>query len=396
MGCVSRGLCEYETPRIVKIHSCKVSVANRLLQLLIVAYVIGWVFVLQRGYQDTDEVLSSVTTKVKGAALADGAVFDAADYVVPPQEPNSFFVMTNFVLTANQTQGTCPQSPAVSPCRTDADCAKGIIDSEGEGLMTGSCVPAAVAAAGAAAAAASSSSSRVKSCEVRAWCPLEKRAPAPSPALLTGAENFTVLIKNSVQFTKFGFFKRNIASGTNVSALRSCRYDPRHEPHCPVFRLGDVVTGAGEQFQQLALEGGVVGIMVEWNCDLDLSWERCRPSYSFQRLDSRRSNETIAPGYNFRFSRYFRDANGTESRALIKAYGIRFVVQVYGQGRKFNIIPTLMNVGSGIALLGVATVVCDVLVLYVFERRHLYREKKFKDAGDDDDDGGEGDRTPMM
>nr|XP_032800969.1 P2X purinoceptor 4-like [Petromyzon marinus] len=357
MGCVSRGLCEYETPRIVKIHSCKVSLANRLIQLLIVAYVVGWVFVVQRGYQDSEEVLSSVTTKVKGAALADSAVFDAADYVVPPQEPNSFFVMTNFVLTPNQTQGTCPQVR----------------------LLTGSCVRAGGAAS--------------KSCEVRAWCPLEHSDHVPSPALLQGAENFTVLIKNSVQFPKFSFFKRNIASGTNGSALRSCRYDARRDPHCPIFRLGDVVAGAGENFQQIALEGGVVGIMVEWNCDLDLSWERCRPSYSFQRLDARHSNETIAPGYNFRFSRYFLNANGTESRALIKAYGVRFVVQVYGQGRKFNIIPTLMNVGSGIALLGVATVVCDVLVLYVFKRRHFYREKKFKDACDED--GVEGDRTPM-
>lgn len=52
-----------------------------------------------------------------------------------------------------------------------------------------------------------------------------------------------------------------------------------------------------------------------------------------------------------------RHANYHEEnrRTLVKAYGIRFVVEVRGQGGKFNILPTLLNIGSGLALLGVVT-----------------------------------------
>lgn len=46
--------------------------------------------VLKKGYQDTDTVLSSVTTKVKGIALTNTSelgerIWDVADYIIPPQ-----------------------------------------------------------------------------------------------------------------------------------------------------------------------------------------------------------------------------------------------------------------------------------------------------------------------
>lgn len=49
-----------------------------------------YVCVLKKGYQDTDTVLSSVTTKVKGIALTNTTelgerVWDVADYIIPPQ-----------------------------------------------------------------------------------------------------------------------------------------------------------------------------------------------------------------------------------------------------------------------------------------------------------------------
>ena len=36
-------------------------------------------------------------------------VWDEAEYVVPPSENNAFFIMTNAVITPNQTRGTCPE-----------------------------------------------------------------------------------------------------------------------------------------------------------------------------------------------------------------------------------------------------------------------------------------------
>lgn len=53
-------------------------------------FVYRYVCVLKKGYQDTDTVLSSVTTKVKGIALTNTTelgerIWDVADYIIPPQ-----------------------------------------------------------------------------------------------------------------------------------------------------------------------------------------------------------------------------------------------------------------------------------------------------------------------
>uniref|UniRef100_A0A2K6R6E1 Purinergic receptor P2X 4 n=1 Tax=Rhinopithecus roxellana TaxID=61622 RepID=A0A2K6R6E1_RHIRO len=124
-------LFEYDTPRIVLIRSRKVGLMNRAVQLLILAYVIGWVFVWEKGYQETDSVVSSVTTKVKGVAVTNTSklgfrIWDVADYVIPAQEENSLFVMTNMILTMNQTQDLCPEIPdETTVCKSDANCTAG-------------------------------------------------------------------------------------------------------------------------------------------------------------------------------------------------------------------------------------------------------------------------------
>ena len=40
------------------------------------------------------------------------------------QENGAFFVMTNMIITPDQTQGTCPEDPALSgvKCTKDSDC----------------------------------------------------------------------------------------------------------------------------------------------------------------------------------------------------------------------------------------------------------------------------------
>lgn len=60
---------------------------------------------------------------------------------------------------------------------------------------------------------------------------------------------------------------------------------------------------------------------------------------------------------HFRYSRNFKDANGTEFRTLYKAYGIKFVISVSGQARKFAPVPFLTNVGSGLALLSIVSLI---------------------------------------
>ncbi|XP_077015920.1 P2X purinoceptor 4 [Tamandua tetradactyla] len=368
-GPLAAFLFEYNTPRIVLIRSRKVGLMSRAVQLLILAYVIGWVFVWKKGYQEIDSVVSSVTTKAKGVATINSSstgfqIWDAADYVIPVQEENSLFIMTNMIITKNQSQGICPEVPdRATVCESDTDCTPGSVSTHSNGVATGKCVWY---------------NRTVKTCQVAAWCPVEHDLNVPNPAVLRAAENFTILVKNNILYPKFNFSKRNILATINSTYLKSCIHDPKTDPLCPIFRVGKIVAGAGHSFADMAVTGGVMGIQVNWDCNLDRAAARCLPKYSFRRLDTPDVDHNVAPGYNFRFAKYYNDLSGSEYRTLVKAYGIRFDIIVFGKAGKFGIIPTLINIGSGLALLGVATVLCDIIVLHCLKKRYYYQEKKYK------------------
>jgi len=176
-----------------------------------------------------------------------------------------------------------------------------------------------------------------------------------------------VLIKNSIEFPLFNIKRRNILNSSNSSYLETCHYDPVNDPSCPIFKLETIVKEAGENYNQIGVQGGVMAIIINWNCDMDFNPELyCNPTYRFRRLDDPFAK--IAKGWNFRFAKFFGDNN----RTLYKAYGIRFVVLVEGSGGKFNIVPLMLNVGSGLALLGLSTVLCDILVLYFHKKKTLF------------------------
>uniref|UniRef100_A0A671QL45 P2X purinoceptor 4-like n=1 Tax=Sinocyclocheilus anshuiensis TaxID=1608454 RepID=A0A671QL45_9TELE len=176
----------------------------------------------------------------------------------------------------------------------------------------------------------------VKTCEVLSWCPLEKIVEPPNPPLLADAENFTVLIKNNIH----GWEKKNIL--INSSYLTQCVFSRKTDPDCPIFRLKDIVEKAEEDFQTMAVH-------IWWDCNLDMPQSWRVPRYTFRRLDNKDPENNVGPWYNFRFAKYYKDIDGTETKTLIKVYGIRFDVLVFGQAGKFNIIPTLLNISADCA-----------------------------------------------
>ncbi|XP_055957799.1 P2X purinoceptor 4 isoform X2 [Patella vulgata] len=363
---------EYDTPRIVHIRSKKVGIINRFLQLAIISYVIGFAIIYKKGYQDFDDVNSAVTTKLKGVALTNltdegingTRVWDVADYVIPPQENNAFFVMTNVIVTPGQQQTTCLESPSVPDglCSTKKPCEPDTPVVNGNGVKTGNCkqLP---------------TNSSVEVCEIYAWCPVEKD-DKPSKPVLLASQNFTVFIKNNIEFGKFGVKRRNLLEDATDAYLRTCNYNSENKS-CPIFQLKTIVEMAGQDYEIMALQGGVIQILIQWNCNLDLSVEDCVPEYQFRRLDS--NDYTLAKGFNFRYAEpYFED--GVKKRTLIKAYGIRFIVTVEGKAGKFNFVPLFLNIGSGLALLSIATIVCDIVVLYFLKARKFFKEKKYLDV----------------
>ncbi|XP_066871143.1 P2X purinoceptor 7 isoform X2 [Kogia breviceps] len=305
-------------------------------------------------YQWKEPVISSVHAKVKGMAevkkeiTENGLkkvvwnVFDTADYTVPLQG-NSFFVMTNFLKMEGQEQGLCPEYPTRwTLCSSDQGCKKGRMGPKSKGIQTGRCIEY---------------KGKQKTCEVSAWCPIEEVEKAPEPALLGSAENFTVLIKNNIDFPSHNYTTRNILPDLNVT----CTFHKTQNPQCPIFRLGDIFQETGDNFSEVAVQGGIMGIEIYWDCNLDSWFHHCRPKYSFRRLDDKTAKESLYPGYNFRYARYYKE-NNIEKRTLIKAFGIRFDILVFGTGGKFDIIQLIVYIGSNLSYFGLATVFIDFLI----------------------------------
>ncbi|XP_063341714.1 P2X purinoceptor 1 isoform X4 [Pelmatolapia mariae] len=321
----------------------------------------GWVFIYEKGYQSTDTAVSSVFTKMKGVGYTNDSggerVWDVADYVFPSQGDSSFVVMTNYIMTEGQSMGTCPELPGKHNCNTDADCEGGSFKRTGNGEMTGVCV------------------NRTKTCEVLAWCPVEDDRDVPDPPLLLSAENYTLFIKNSVTFPAFGVSRSNLVEDIDSNYISSCLYHPDNAPLCPIFKLGDIIKLSGLNFQTVAKVGGAIGIVVDWTCNFDVHVKHCKPEYTFHGLYG--SKEGASVGYNFRFARHYME-DKIQKRTLLKVFGIRFDIIVQSLARKFDIIPTLTAIGSGVGIFGVATVVCDLVLLYLLPKREFYKNMKFK------------------
>ena len=93
---------------------------------------------------------------------------------------------------------------------------------------------------------------------------------------MAGFENYTVFVKNSITFPRFGeqYLRKNMPElrpGGKITAGSICLYQRGDPPGklCNIFRLGDIVRYAGGNISRLAVKGGVIGIDITWNCDLD-------------------------------------------------------------------------------------------------------------------------------
>uniref|UniRef100_A0A6J0DYQ0 P2X purinoceptor n=1 Tax=Peromyscus maniculatus bairdii TaxID=230844 RepID=A0A6J0DYQ0_PERMB len=372
-GCWS-AFWDYETPKVIVVRNRRLGFVHRMVQLLILLYFVWvasragtalsrrYVFIVQKSYQDSETgPESSIITKVKGITISEHKVWDVEEYVKPPEGGSVVSIITRIEVTPSQTLGTCPESKKVhsSTCHSDDDCIAGQLDMQGNGIRTGHCVPY--------------YHGDSKTCEVSAWCPVED-GTSDNHFLGKMAPNFTILIKNNIHYPKFKFSKGNIAS-QKIDYLKHCTFDQDSDPYCPIFKLGFIVEQAGENFTELAHKGGVIGVIINWDCDLDLPESECNPKYSFRRLDPK--YDPASSGYNFRFAKYYKINGTTTSRTLIKAYGIRIDVIVHGQAGKFSLIPTIINLATALTSIGVGSFLCDWILLTFMNKNKLYSHKKF-------------------
>lgn len=121
-------------------------------------------------------------------------------------------------------------------------------------------------------------------------------------------------------------------------------------------------------YSTLALKGGVISIDIKWDCNLDWDFENfCLPKYNFVILDN--------TGWNFRHGKYHEE----NRRTLVKAYGLKFLLNVSGNAGKFDLTKTVIILVTGLGLMGLANILCDFVLLNCSnEFRKQVMEKKYE------------------
>ncbi|CAF1268743.1 unnamed protein product [Adineta ricciae] len=367
-------ITEYETQKIVTIHSYTITALLRFIQIILLFYSFGYLLIYKKGYQYQDtSIISSVTLKVKGIGYVnkgpnDSYVFDGTDYIIPPSENNAIFIMTNFIET-EQSRSTCVESPAVplAFCKKDSDCQKKPDRSDMNGRWTGRC------SAVSKLSENKTTNSTQRLCEIQGWCPVED--DRQKPTIIQDIPNFTIFLKNFMEFPTFNVKHKNI--GEN---LKSCVYDPLTHPDCPIFRLSYILNEAEKNVTErelMLLYGAVIRVKLDWDCNLDRNIKSCKPVYSFARLDTPFHEETFSVGFNFRFASHWKYKRSYR-RSLRKAYGLRFIISVSGKAGKFDFITLTLNTGSLVGIFGLASFVCDYILLNLSKKAAVYREQVFQ------------------
>ncbi|CAF1542862.1 unnamed protein product [Didymodactylos carnosus] len=360
-------------PKIVTIHNWTIALTCRVVQALILAYTILWVMWLQKGYQAIDTaIISSVTIKVKGIGVSynkpnEPITVDSADYIIPPQENNALFIMTNSIKT-DQQRKKCGEGFDIreAACTNHSYCLAKMkqLSAKANGRWTGICRKD------------TNSSSLIGRCEIEGWCPVEDDSVKTKP--VTDSLNYTIFVKNFIEFPKFNTARTNI--GFDANYLKNCIFHPKKEPHCPIFRVSDLlklVENDDDERSKMLASGGVIRIKIDWNCNLDKPLNECRPEYTFGRLDSPYKVEKFSFGFNFRFASHWKYSNRS-FRTLTKAFGLRFIITVTGKAGRLNFLTLTLNIGSMIGVLGLATVICDIVALNFGKKGSVYRQQKFQ------------------
>lgn len=364
--------CYYESVQTKKFENKFAAIIYRITQLCIIFYLICYSFLHSKCYQKIETGLSTTSVKLKGISYVDifnsskvelnRIIFDQPEYDIGFQE-SSFSILTNYIQTTHQQMGKCVDIDDTSNiyCWKNEDCT--VNEFTNNGIKTGNCVPC-------------DHTIDKFCCEIFGWCPLENDKILQSEMnKLHGIENFTVFIKNQVEFPEFNFIGRNIPVFFDKDMLKYCRYNSTDSIHknCPIFKISTILDLLKLDLQTISYIGGSIAVKIKWDCDFDVDYDRCMPTYSFKYLDEIATN--VAPGLNFRFSRHFKNHNNESFRDLYKAFILKFLIITEAKAGKFDLIIFLSNLGSGIGLFGLASLIGDLFLSISLKKIKLFFNK---------------------
>ena len=380
-----RSLLVHRTNRVVDVYHVGLGLTYYVLMLSLLFYVVYVQIYLGGGYQFCEEAVGTVTAKVKGSTVGpNGHVWDSPLLVKPGTEPNALFISTAIHLTVAQVEGDCVGVSVNSKCTVGEEDNACIIGTE---LDNGRVTKKGCYSAQGKKLTKIGDTGH---CMLRAWCPLESSSNNDELAIndLEGVENFRVLVRAGAKFPSNGaqvnnlngsrvtpgfnqFTVKDILNRTSRAILSSDDEDSKDSSEVEVKSDSPIT------LKEIAMTGCVILFSVHWNCDLD-SVSSCVPEYAFQRLDR---PDSFWPGFEYKYTNLRNEivdkkalTDGADDvaeakkimvRDLYSVKGIRILFQTTGVGCQFHFQTLSVNIGAGLAILAVASIITDMILMYL-------------------------------
>jgi hypothetical protein len=307
--------CAYKTFKVVRIRDFKLGLSYWAIVSVVVLYVVVFAFSIEGKHQLQEPGVGTVLTKVIGKAYAGDKVFDPSDLRFPVIEPSGAFLLTRRV-AVTQTRGKCVDWDAPKQCPCD--------EAAGETCTNGYC-------------------------EVATWCPSlgDKNAHDP-PAeakvdVVQGIDRIILKIMSGIAFPGIG--NRFFVTGGSPGASNQFKNISVGD----LLSLSDPPLSLDNRLQEY---GAFVGVSFFWNCDVSGD---CEPTVVIKHLDS-------GQGFVQKRAHYSRK-NGVETREALYMNGLRILIDSSGIGRQSSLVLAIIQIGSAIALIRVAAIVADFLML---------------------------------
>jgi len=320
-------ICAYKTYKVVRIRDRQLGFCYWGIVSCVILYVVVFGFSIGGKHQQQEPGVGTVLTKVFGKAYSGDKVFDPSDLRFPVIEPSGAFLLTRKI-SVTQKKGKCIDwdAPKRCPCDDGETCAGDF-------------------------------------CEVPAiWCPslgdknVDKPPPEASVDKLEGIDKLVLKIMSGIAFPGIG--NRFFVTGGSPGASNQFKNITVED----LLKLAD----PPQKLEKLT-DGALIGVSFFWDCDVSGD---CEPAVVIKRLDS-------GQGFVQKRTRHFTKA-GVDMREALYLNGLRILVDSSGIGKQASLVLAIIQVGSAIALIRVAGIVADNMMLYGLQYTKTRREAYYK------------------
>jgi len=328
-------LLSYYTRQQVRFLDRKLGITFNCALAFILLYIIGYMFIYQKGYLEHEQAKGGVVTHIHGDVLSTSTgkpgtrYFSADDLSYPGLENGNVFVTTRQAVH-KQKLGVCADYAVA--CAADTDCTPG---------GGGHC------------------DQELGVCVEKAWCDEET---LPEVYELDSGE-VQIWTRSTIQFIK-------LAPDRVFSTEQESNGPRRGYNTFSVREILMLVDPLPVRYEEVAELGAFIEVQFFWECNV-VSEKKCHPTVKARRLDTVFDPDNI--GYSFAYPEHIDDYH----RVRNNVRGIRISFRTAGQGRRFSLSSTINKASLGAALFSLAQIIADLLMTKVFALKQKYKARKF-------------------